>query len=791
MSPTERAVDDHRRLKARTARHRTSPGPGAYDIPHDPKRVGSTQRDLIGSSAFRSQTARTERTVVGSLTKEQGDPAAYEPIFLTLARQASASWSKVASAGNASFGVSTRRALDLRANANQVWGEGEKTPGVGTYSFATNEKGRQWDTSTIGNTRETWGASKTKRSDVLLLPSAPNPGPGEYNVNDAATIEHLPGANPASNMVSSVSRDARFTSDTLLYEGTMTTQANVGPGSYDSHLGGTIAFEGSHSVKSEAYRRAGPDAGSDSLGFGTREAQHILPAESLGAIKSATPGPGAYTIDGLTHHGPEHKHNGFQSAFIPTDIKTEMDYFQQSDPGQYNPKHRDIQVQALDTCNVPARDGKSSFGAATARVLRLDVQTGMNGVDEVTPGPAAYSKPSLSARLFNRFGQAMKTASFASKSQRSDVLLLPSAPNPGVGEYDVNVAATIEHLPGANPASNMVSSVSRDARFTSDTLLYEGTMTTSAKVGPGSYDSHIEGTISQKTQSLDERWQRAGFGSSSSSQHVLPHEVLLKSEFRYAVGPGSYDSDLYNQVQNVESHNVHVREGRAEFGSHAPARADPFNWDTGGDPGQYADYALRNDGVAATARRSQRRPDGKDGSQSARELRWDVQNGMDGVAEVTPGPAAYTFHTNEKGRQWDTSTIGNTRETWGASKTKRSDVLLLPSAPNPGPGEYNVNDAATIEHLPGANPASNMVSSVSRDARFTSDTLLYEGTMTTQANVGPGAYTPQQNFDGSRPSIEAQADHNADMGWSANFFSRHLRQLGENVKEWLSMFGLN
>ena len=37
----------------------------------------------------------------------------------------------------------------------------------------------------------------------------------------------------------------------------------------------------------------------------------------------------------------------------------------------------------------------------------------------------------------------------------------------------------------------------------------------------------------------------------------------------------------------------------------------------------------------------------KDGSQSARVLRWDVQNGMDGVAEVTPGPAAYTFHTTE------------------------------------------------------------------------------------------------------------------------------------------------
>ena len=289
MSPSQRAAEDKQRLKARTARHRTSPGPGAYDIPHDPKRVGSTHRDLIGSSAFRSLTERTERTVVGSLTKEQGDPAAYAPIFLTLARQASASWSKVASAGNASFGVSTTRALDLRGNA-EVWGEGEKTPGVGTYTFHTTERGRQWDTSTVGDKKETAQfASKSQRSDVLLLPSAPNPGPGAYNVNDAATIEHLPGANPASNMVSSVSRDARFTSDTLLYEGTMTTQPSVGPGSYDSHLGGTIEFEGANSVKSEAYRKAGPDAGSDSLGFGTREQQphvrsrlqHILLSRAL------------------------------------------------------------------------------------------------------------------------------------------------------------------------------------------------------------------------------------------------------------------------------------------------------------------------------------------------------------------------------------------------------------------------------------------------------------------------------------------------------------------------------
>ena len=146
---------------------------------------------------------------------------------------------------------------------------------------------------------------------------------------------------------------------------------------------------------------------------------------------------------------------------------------------------------------------------------------------------------------------------------------------------------------------------------------------------------------------------------------------------------------------------------------------------------------IRSIGIAAATRASTRKPDGKGGSQSARVLRWDVQNGMDGVAEVTPGPAAYTFHTTEKGRQWDTSTVGDTRPTWGASKTKRSDVLLLPSAPY------------------------------------------------------PGAYTPQQNVDGSHPTIEARAEHNADMGWGVNFVSKHLRQLGENIKEWMSMFGLN
>ena len=50
---------------------------------------------------------------------------------------------------------------------------------------------------------------------------------------------------------------------------------------------------------------------------------------------------------------------------------------------------------------------------------------------------------------------------------------------------------------------------------------------------------------------------------SVKAEHVLPHEVLLKQEFRYAPGPGHYDSDLWNQTQNVESHNVHVREGKA------------------------------------------------------------------------------------------------------------------------------------------------------------------------------------------------------------------------------------
>jgi hypothetical protein len=146
--------------------------------------------------------------------------------------------------GEIGFGSKEERVLDLH---REVWNEGEKqTPGPGHYDAKVDEKGKEWEMHAITEAeaghKSAAFASTSKQRENAALPSADIPGPGTYNPNDACTIEHLPGANPESNIVSKVGRDGRYGGDTVVGVDPH-IGATIGPGSYESQSTLTIAKE--------------------------------------------------------------------------------------------------------------------------------------------------------------------------------------------------------------------------------------------------------------------------------------------------------------------------------------------------------------------------------------------------------------------------------------------------------------------------------------------------------------------------------------------------------------------
>ena len=173
------------------------------------------------------------------------------------------------------------------------------------------------------------------------------------------------------------------------------------------------------------------------------------------------------------------------------------------------------------------------------------------------------------------------------------------------------------------------------------------------------------------------------------------------------------------------------------------------------------------------------------GATEARVLDMHMEAWNEG--EKTPGPAAYSAMVDEKGREWNTSVMNGHEQmkswTFASTVKQRSDITL-PSVDNPGPGAYDPKDQLTIEHLPGANPESNIISKVSRDSRYVGDVLV-EQSVAVNELVGPGSYDPKVTVDGALDTIGARSQKQKDFGWSASFISAHIRQM------WQGWFGDN
>ena len=518
LKPSERQREDKKRLKKKLSKKHFVPGPGTYDPKHK-REVGSTSRDLTGSTVFRSRTQRRFDPV--KLYGHDGDPGAYEPtVYLSLVMTAKKTFSQAIQDGKVGFNATAERILSFRRGN---WNEGEKTPGPAAYKPQVTETGREQDMTTLNGCEAMKSAAFA--SKVARVPAPHNekvPGPGQYDPN-FESIEPS-----AHNAMSHVGRDAAvpggLSTDGPRYA---STGAGVGPGSYDAERWETIAYNGEQQLaRTSVAQREGRANAAHGVGFGSRYEQHELPFETPAVMHEATPGPGSYDPM-MTNEGGSYDPGssslypkgaqlvGHTSRFKPTHIPDALTgHFAPGiaqdltrDPTQYDPaRGREIKDTASATFNEKGQHGKGGFNASEeGRVLKLSndplhapkLPDGTynkeyvlaSGNHYVTPGPAAY-KPQVTETgreqdMTTLNGcEAMKSAAFASKVAR-----VPAPHNekvPGPGQYDPNFES-IE--PSAH---NAMSHVGRDStvpsQWTSGLLSSRRFASTGPGVGPGTYD---------------------------------------------------------------------------------------------------------------------------------------------------------------------------------------------------------------------------------------------------------------------------------------------------------------
>ena len=205
----------------------------------DPQRLKSSTSEFAGSAAFTSHTDRRKKASSSAVADNIGDPGAYELAgHLSVSKQASASFLAASKKGASGFGGTSKRELRLNNRLPTSPGtDDDVTPAPGAYEPAITETGKEHSMSTR-NGAETMKSSSfasTSKRKGVVLPQAANPGAGAYSP-DYMSQEPRQG-----NLLSQLGRDHKFVSDNLDGMGDdSNTQAHVGPGSYNSHVNGTI-----------------------------------------------------------------------------------------------------------------------------------------------------------------------------------------------------------------------------------------------------------------------------------------------------------------------------------------------------------------------------------------------------------------------------------------------------------------------------------------------------------------------------------------------------------------------
>ena len=561
LLPSERQKADEQRLRERRRKliDRGRPGPTDYTPQVDEKGFEadmSTRKgaETMQNAVFVSKTKKPEPNQIG-FVEHYNDPGSYNPAEnqkIAHRTKAESTFSTTMQNGHGGFGTLQSRTLVIPADlngealptaigghkgiketANSVETGMAETPGPAAYTPQLTEVGKEFDMSVMQGAETMPMAvfqSKVARiGDILPKATASNPGPGTYNPNEKMVINHLPGANPNSNLVSKVGRDTHFAGDVIDDVGVM-TGPNVGPGSYSARNWGESIAEDQvkrGSLTSRLMIAAKPAL--DAIGFGAKYRARELPHEQFHGVASkaeATPGPGAYTpqVDEkgsedamATRKGAETMQN---AVFVSKTKKPEPNQIgfveHYNDPGSYNPAENQKiahRTKAESTFSTTMQNGHGGFGTLQSRTLVIPADLngealptaigGHKGIKETansvetgmaeTPGPAAYT-PQLTevGKEFDmsvmQGAETMPMAVFQSKVARiGDILPKATASNPGPGTYNPNEKMVINHLPGANPNSNLVSKVGRDSAFAGESIDDVGMMT-GPDVGPGSYD---------------------------------------------------------------------------------------------------------------------------------------------------------------------------------------------------------------------------------------------------------------------------------------------------------------
>ena len=388
---------------------------------------------------------------------------------------------------------------------------------------------------------------------------------------------------------------------------------------------------------------------------------------------------------------------------------------QTGDPGAYDAfSSRDIAATSTRSFGRSNRAGSGAFGASSSREMKLDI------MGEDTPGPGSYrGKKDMSET------PRMPSSAFRSSSaQRAKTRYQET---PGAGSYEPNLAS-VEPSP-VNAAAGMRS---KGDRFTRDK------QTTDGGVGPGTYDSHADGSLAAKVAKSVERMSRSnpGFGSRQPAR-----ELPYQKDQADMPGPGAYDG---------KARDAHVDGHASAFksGSHRLQVEEES-----GDPGAYDPSANRDLAHAAMSSfgRSNRAGSGAFGASSSREMKLDI------MGEDTPGPGSY------RGKKDMSETPRMPSSAFRSSSAQRAKTRYQET---PGAGSYEPN-LASVEPSP-VNAAAGMRS---KGDRFTRDK------QTTDGGVGPGAYDPRDLPGGGRGTIAGQVLDSINHGTSASFRSDSVRAM--------------
>ncbi|KAL1498463.1 hypothetical protein AB1Y20_013788 [Prymnesium parvum] len=633
------------------------PGPGSY----------SWSRSSLNATNGHQSLFRSESHRLPSDEVESGDPGAYDPhTYMSMGTTASRSFCRSGKAGRGGFGGSSAREMKMN-----LFGEG--TPGPGQYDGKIPQQDSQ---------RNSPSSAFRSNSPQRARPrSADTPGVGSYNPKPS-WVE--PSVVNASTGMSGHSR--RFT------EQKSETDADVGPGSYETHLNGSL----SASIASRVSRASRSNAG-----FGTKSEGRGMPqAKALDV-----PGPGSYSWSRSSLNAT----NGHQSLFRSESHRLPSDEVESGDPGAYDPHtYMSMGTTASRSFCRSGKAGRGGFGGSSAREMK------MNLFGEGTPGPGQYD-----GKIPQQDSQRNSPSS-AFRSSSPQRARPRGADTPGVGSYNPK-PSWVE--PSVVNASTGMSGHSR--RFT------EQKSETDADVGPGSYETHLNGSLSASIASRVSRASRsnAGFGTKSEGRG-MPQAKALD-----VPGPGSYSWSR----SSLNATNGHQSLFRSE--SHRL----PSDEVESGDPGAYDPHTYMSMGTTASRSfcRSGKAGRGGFGGSSAREMKMNL------FGEGTPGPGQYDGRLPQDRNQMSLPS--------SAFRSRAAQRAQLRNTGTPGVGSYHPNSSALEPSV--VNAATGMRG---HSRRF------IEQKSETDAGVGPGAYDPDMTVNGSNATLSGQIAQRAKTGRSGS-----------------------